>query len=213
MDRGNGSERSRKRLLEVDEAARRVIVRKGLRSTTLRDISREGGFTTGVLTHYFPDKDALITGVFSSASETWLSSMRVALAEAATVAGKLIAILELNIPSKPEDRLEWRLWAEMWSYASWAPEFAAHVVETDALWEAELRGVLEAAVAEGALPATVDTVVQARIVARLLDGLGIRSLLLSDYWALSRTAFVEYFGALGLDPAVLAEVRAAAARD
>jgi AcrR family transcriptional regulator len=59
--------RTQRRLDEVDEAARRVIVRKGLRSTTMRDISREGGFTTGVLTHYFPDKDALIVGVFSSA--------------------------------------------------------------------------------------------------------------------------------------------------
>ena len=36
------------------DAARRVIARKGLEATTLRDIAREGGFTTGVVTPLLP---------------------------------------------------------------------------------------------------------------------------------------------------------------
>ena len=87
--------RTQRRLVEVDEAARRVIVRKGLRSTTMRDISREGGFTTGVLTHYFPDKDALIVGVFSSASESWIELVRESLASAKTAQQRLAVIVSL----------------------------------------------------------------------------------------------------------------------
>ena len=41
---------------EVLMHARRVIMRDGLEATSLRRIAREGGFTTGVLTHYFADK-------------------------------------------------------------------------------------------------------------------------------------------------------------
>ena len=43
------SARSERRRREVCEAARRVIIRNGLETTTMRDISREGGFTTGVV--------------------------------------------------------------------------------------------------------------------------------------------------------------------
>ena len=56
------SERSERRRREVCVAARTVIVRQGLEATTLRDIAREGGFTTGVVSHYFPDKTAVIVG-------------------------------------------------------------------------------------------------------------------------------------------------------
>ena len=53
-----------------------MIARKSLEVTTLRDISREGGFTTGVVTHYFPDKQAVIVGAFAAASDDWLAEVR-----------------------------------------------------------------------------------------------------------------------------------------
>jgi AcrR family transcriptional regulator len=196
--------RTQRRLDEVDEAARRVIVRKGLRSTTMRDISREGGFTTGVLTHYFPDKDALIVVVFSSASEHWIERVRNSLAEAESAQDRLAVIVSLGIPADPDERREWRLWAEMWTYAGWNSEFADHIVATDALWEQELRGVLEQAVAAKLLPAGLDVEVQARVLARLIDGLGLRSLL-SGRWAEARATLIGHLAAIGLaQPAVRA---------
>jgi AcrR family transcriptional regulator len=189
--------RTQRRLDEVDEAARRVIVRKGLRSTTMRDISREGGFTTGVLTHYFPDKDALIVGVFSSVSQSWIEGVRASLAEAASARDRLAVIVELAIPADADERREWRLWAEMWSYAGWNTSFAEHIIETDAQWEHELRGVLEQAIAEQLLP-KLDVAVQARILARLIDGLGLRSLL-SGRWDEARATLVAHLAAIGLE--------------
>ena len=47
------------RRLEVTEAAWRVIVREGLDRTSMRAIAQELGSTTGVVTHYFRDKDEL----------------------------------------------------------------------------------------------------------------------------------------------------------
>ena len=189
--------RSQRRLREVDEAARQVIIRKGLKAATMRDISREGGFTTGVLTHYFPDKDALIVGVFSSASDAWIIRVREAFGAARTAEDQLRAFVTVGIPADPDERREWRLRAEMWSYAGWNEEFAAYIVETDALWEAELRGVLGRAVEAGLLDAGIDVAVQARVLARLIDGLGLRSLL-SGRWDEARATLVAHLGSLGL---------------
>jgi TetR/AcrR family transcriptional regulator, transcriptional repressor of bet genes len=197
--------RSERRLLEVDEAARRVIIRKGLKATTMRDISREGGFTTGVLTHYFPDKDALIVGVFSSASDDWIARVRAAFSSARSAEEMLRAVVALGIPADPDERREWRLWSEMWSYAGLNPDFAEYIVETDALWEAELRAVLERAVAERLLPKALDVRVQALVLARLIDGLGLRSLL-SGRWDDARATLVAHLASLGLPKAVVARL-------
>src|SRR4051812_32418395 len=60
------------RRTEVAYAAVRHILRHGLEATTLRRISREAGFTTGVISHHFPDKEALILACFETVSRDFI---------------------------------------------------------------------------------------------------------------------------------------------
>jgi len=190
------SERSERRRREVCDAARRVIARNGLEVTTLRDISREGGFTTGVLSHHFPDKEAVIAGAFAAASDDWITHMRESFAGAGSAEEMLEVLVRVAIPDDPELRREWRLWAEMWTYAGRHPDFAAQLVATDAPWEAEIRGVLESARAAGVIGA-IDVNVEAAALARLIDGLGLRAWL-SGRWAEARQLLVRHFATLGV---------------
>ena len=200
------SERSERRRREVCEAACRVIVRNGLETTTMRDISREGGFTTGLLTHYFPDKHAVIVGAFLAASEDWFAELRRSLAAAGTPDEQLVAIVHLALPSDPERRAEYRLWSEMWTYAARYPEFAAQLVETDAVWELEIRGVLERS-REAGLLANVDAAAEAAVLARLIDGLGLRAWM-GDSWEDARGRLVHHMGTLGVPGPVLRRMHA-----
>jgi AcrR family transcriptional regulator len=193
-------DRSQRRRREVCDAARRVIARNGLEVTTLRDISREGGFTTGVVTHYFPDKQAVIVGAFAAASDDWLAEVRARVADAGDAAGALVAIVQVAIPVDPVRRSEWRLWAEMWAYAGRDPEFAAQLVETDARWEREIRTVLARAGEEGVLPG-IDADREAPLLARLIDGLGLRAWL-SGRWPQARAQLVIHLAELGADAAL-----------
>jgi AcrR family transcriptional regulator len=45
---------------ELVEAAWRVIARAGMVGATMREIAREAGVSTGILAHYFADKEALL---------------------------------------------------------------------------------------------------------------------------------------------------------
>ncbi|MHC5718782.1 MAG: TetR family transcriptional regulator, partial [Nostoc sp.] len=47
------------RRIEVTKAAWRVIVREGLDRASMRAIAQELGSSTGVVTHYFRDKEEL----------------------------------------------------------------------------------------------------------------------------------------------------------
>ncbi len=194
-------ERSERRRREVCDAARRVIARNGLEVTTLRDISREGGFTTGVLSHHFPDKKAVIAGAFAAASEDWLVHVRESLGGAASAEEMLEALVRAAIPDDPERRGEWRLWAEMWTYAGRHPEFAVQLVATDALWETEIRTALEYARAAGVIGA-IDVDVEAAVLARLIDGLGLRAWL-SGRWAEARRLLVRHLATLGVTEPLL----------
>jgi AcrR family transcriptional regulator len=190
----------------VCEAACRVIIRNGLETTTMRDISREGGFTTGVLTHYFPDKHAVILGAFAAASDDWLAELRRRLAAAGTPEEQLVAIVHLALPADAGRRAEWRLWSEMWTYAGRDPAFAAQLVETDAVWEHEIRGVLERA-REAGLVANIEPASEAAVLARLIDGLGLRAWI-GHSWEDARARLVHHMGTLGVPGPVLRRMHA-----
>jgi AcrR family transcriptional regulator len=198
MTHAVGSEtRSEQRRREVAEAACRVILRKGLERTTVRDISREGGFTSGVLTHHFPDKQAVIVGAFIFASESFESHVRDAFAQAESPEELLKTLVAVSIPDSRTRRAEWRLWSEMWTYAGHDPDFAEHVVATDARWEELIADVMRRARDAGLLRADLDVEVQAGSYARLVDGAGLRAWLSGD-WAKARRQIVGHLAALGM---------------
>jgi AcrR family transcriptional regulator len=182
-------------------ATRRVIVRHGLEATTLREISREGGFTTGVLTHYYADKQALIDGTFAAISEAWIAGARATMRAAATGPELVAAFVAVTLPTEPERQAEWRLWAEMWTYAGTHREFEAQLDVTAASWESEIQSMLQRLEEDGLLPAGIDLAAEATVLARLVDGLGLRAWLTGE-WEQSRRLLVWHLGSLGLPPPV-----------
>ena len=110
--------------------------------------------------------------------------------------------MHVAIPDDPVRRSEWRLWAEMWAYAGRDPEFAAQLVETDARWEREIRAVLGRAGEEGVLPG-IDADREAPLLARLIDGLGLRAWL-SGRWSEARAQLVIHLAELGCGSAAAA---------
>jgi AcrR family transcriptional regulator len=199
------STRSQRRRRDVCDAARRAIIEKGLEATTLRDIAREGGFTTGV------DKHAVIVGTFAAASQDWLAAARSAIQAAGSPERQLEALVGVALPDDAPRRGEWRLWSEMWTYAGRDAEFAAQLIQTDALWELEIRGVLERTRKAGAIR-DIDVVVEARLLARLIDGLGLRAWL-SGRWFEARGELLAHLASLGVAESVLERMRVGLVKD
>jgi AcrR family transcriptional regulator len=181
---------------EVATAARRAMLRRGI-DATLREIAREGGFTTGLVSHYFPDKRAVVVGAFAAASEDFIGMVRDRLGAADDSNSLLAAFVEAAVPSAPDRQAEWRLWAEMWAYAGRDREFAAVVDQTDALWVREIEQLLDRLIADGVLRSDVDPSSQAIMLGRLVDGLGTRAWLNGD-WEQARSVLLDHLRSLGL---------------
>ncbi|KAM3106799.1 TetR/AcrR family transcriptional regulator [Phormidesmis sp. 146-33] len=104
------------RRLEVTEAAWRVIIREGLDRTSMRAIAQELGSTTGVVTHYFRDKDELTLFALERVFETLFSDIE------AGVKGKhglerLEQMILAALPLEPSGIRGWQVWIAFLGYA------------------------------------------------------------------------------------------------
>ena len=104
---------------EIAEAAWRVIEREGLAGADLREIPREAGHTTGVITHYFRDKRELMTFAFGLLVDRSTARMARASAEAG-----LTEALAQVLPLDKERRRETAVWLALVGASLTDPQLA-----------------------------------------------------------------------------------------
>lgn len=106
MSRPRGDHAGRREA--IANAAADAIASRGLENVTLRDIAALLGVTTGVLTHYFPSKDALVAFTKAQAFDRLLARARAA-AEGTAGIDRLHAVVAELLPVDAERRGTWRL--------------------------------------------------------------------------------------------------------
>ena len=92
----------------IARAATAVIAERGLETLTLRDLAAALGATTGVLTHYFPSKDALVAHTKELVFDARYARARLA-AEGASGGDRLHAVVAELLPLDAERRMTWRV--------------------------------------------------------------------------------------------------------
>ncbi len=99
---------------ELLEAVWRVIVRDGIEGTTIRGIAKETGWSTGVLSHYFADKDEIIASALRLAYERIAARWDEKL-DGLTGIRALHELVIDNLPLDDERKLETQLLMNYWS--------------------------------------------------------------------------------------------------
>jgi len=160
----------------IARAAWRTIARHGVDASTVRAIAREAGCSTGVLQHYFPDKDALLLHALRLATaQTGGRMARRAQATRGTAA--LRAVLREALPLDADSRLEWRIWLAFWGRAVNDAALAAEQRRRYVEWRGLLRDLLRAAQRAGELPHRLDPAREAESLVAFVDGIGLSATL------------------------------------
>ena len=94
----------------IGRAAADVIATRGLEQLTLRELAAALGVTTGVLTHYFPSKSALVTFTKELVFDAHFRAAQSA-AEGLEGMEALCAVLREVLPMDAERRTSWRVLA------------------------------------------------------------------------------------------------------
>ena len=164
------------RRLEVSEAAWRVIVREGLDRTSMRAIAQELNCTTGVVTHYFRNKQELILFALHQVTERLQVMMQAAIENLAGVE-RLVAMLLAFLPLDQERKEILRVWVAFLGYAVGRDELMVEHQQSAAKLRTVIIQELEALQSKDLIRADLVPQVEANALLALVNGVGIDSLI------------------------------------
>jgi TetR/AcrR family transcriptional repressor of bet genes len=164
-------------------AACRAIVAKGIEQVTMRDVAAEIGRSTGMVTHYFEDKEALLVAALSAVTEGCHRRIVFRAME------EPITIRELFSESLPLDaqrRLEWGVWLNYWAAIPTNANLASQQRQHYESWHHILESALTKLAREQTLRPDVDIPADTDFLMAVVDGVGLRATIDPAGWPPSR---------------------------
>ena len=117
-------------------AARRCFVRDGFHQTSMQDLVREAGMSSGAVYRYFPSKDAMIVAIAEENLDQIVAIVQESVAHGADLGAALAAALEFASSRHADDGFA-AIALVVWSEALRNPALAARLRESfDAAGEA-----------------------------------------------------------------------------
>ena len=167
------------RRLEVSAAAWRVIVREGLDRTSMRAIAQEMNCTTGVVTHYFRNKQELILFALHQVTERLQGLMGQATA-ARTGCDRLVAMLSSFLPIDPERQEILRVWMAFLGYAVGREDLMAEHQQSAGALRQMIIQELEMLQKQEQIRPDITPEAEANVLLALVNGLSLDTLIQSQ---------------------------------
>jgi TetR/AcrR family transcriptional repressor of bet genes len=169
--------------LELAWAACRAIASKGIERVTIRDVAAEAGRSTGMVTHYFADKESLLVAALTTATEACHARLlKRALADPTNLRG----VLSESLPLNAQVRLEWAVWVNYWATAATSGTLGAEQRRHYNSWHLIIEGVLTALKETGRIRDEIEPAAAADLLMTIVDGLGLRATVDPEGWPAKR---------------------------
>jgi AcrR family transcriptional regulator len=148
-----------------------VARRKGLASTTVRDVAAEMGTSSGLIHHYFSSMDDVLAAAFEIVASQDLGLSERLMAEAESPVEGLRIFFRTYTPSDKD--WAFQLWLDAWAEAARRPAIQATSRRLNLEWQTLLERTIEAGVRSGAFVCRDPDGAAWRILS-LLDGLALQ---------------------------------------
>src|SRR3954452_6523095 len=128
---------------QICRAAATVIAREGFAGTTLRKVADEAGVSTGMLNHYFTNRQDLLTQTLVFVSERTQTLSREAMEGLPPGWDRLRALLDAALPGDVSLNEGWRGWGNAYGEAGHPAELRPTIEARLQLWYPVLDHALE----------------------------------------------------------------------
>ncbi|MGZ5476238.1 MAG: TetR/AcrR family transcriptional regulator [Thermoanaerobaculia bacterium] len=112
-NRSKGEVVSEFRVQSIQDAAMRVIARKGMAAATMQEIAEEAGVAKGTIYLYFRDRDELVEKTFETAITLLIGNVERALESESAVEQKIRAAIAAKFAFFRENREFFRLYIQL----------------------------------------------------------------------------------------------------
>ena len=177
---------------ELVLAAWRVIAANGIDEVTIRDIARESGYSSGVLAHYFKNKDDLLAHALRL-SHTRIRKRYDTEVDTPVAVDALRAILIDNLPMDEQRDLETRIEMSFWARALRNEELHEIQREESETLRKLLRELVDEAKKEKAVAKKHDREEVIELLGAVIDGISLHALLYPDRLPPKKQAAVMEF--------------------
>ncbi len=159
------------RRIKVAQAAWRVIIREGLDRASMRAIAQELGSSTGVVTHYFRDKEELILFALEQVFENTLVNVKIC-AEGRQGIDRLTQMIFVALPLEDVDRADWKVWVAFLGYSIGREHLVReHRKRYDFLRQMLCQELADLQTAK-LIRSDLDVILEANALIALVDGIG-----------------------------------------
>jgi AcrR family transcriptional regulator len=164
---------------ELVRAAWRVIAERGIDEVTIREIAREAGYSSGVLAHYFENKDDLLAHA-SRMSHELIYRRYEAEVDTPLSRDALREVLMDNLPLDAQRDLETRIEMSFWARSLRNASLSGIQREKSRHLRGLIKELVRGSKSEGAIAEehNADRVVD--LLAALIDGISLHALLYPD---------------------------------
>jgi len=155
----------------IVDAALSVIIRQGIAATSVRDVAREMGTSSGLIHHYFASMDELLAEAFERVAAEELAVTVAALDTARDPVGRLANFFS-NYTRVDED---WgvQLWLDVWADAARRPALQRTSRRLNQAWQLLVVDLIRDGVRAGVMTCQDPEATAWRIIS-LLDGLALQ---------------------------------------
>ncbi|MEA5566710.1 TetR/AcrR family transcriptional regulator [Anabaena sp. UHCC 0399] len=159
------------RRIEVANAAWRVIIREGLDRASMRAIAQELGSSTGVVTHYFRDKEELILFALERVFKNVLEDMKFCIKGRQGI-DRLEQMILTALPLKMSDKADWKVWVAFLGYSIGREHLVQkHQKRYDILQQLISQELADLQTAN-LIRVDLDVTLEANVLIALVDGIG-----------------------------------------
>lgn len=163
---------------EIADIVCKLVAEVGMEAVTIRDVAREAGYSTTIVSHYFRNKKDLL--VFTVKESRLRSQRRVE--DVAAEGGDLQTCLEEFLPLDRVRLSEWRTWFGFWGTAKSDPDIAAERLTAQHESHDLIVNLLETERKKGKLPKTFDCGFHATRLQAVINGLAGLVTMDPDAW-------------------------------
>lgn len=161
---------------EIIKATWRLIAKKGIEGTTMREIAKEAGYANGALRHYFANKHELLTQAYAHVFDATNRRFG-ANGQGLTGVAALTALCAEVMPLDNERVLEARIVLPFWEIAINNPNLAKLNNESLDQWQQQIEQFLRQAVAESEIPSSLNIPAAAAELMSMMMGMQVMAVL------------------------------------
>ncbi|WP_248962719.1 TetR/AcrR family transcriptional regulator [Sphaerisporangium perillae] len=170
--RGSRADQADQRRAELLDAARRVVLERGISNTRVADIAKATNVSGGLIHYHFATKDELITAMLRVTIDGEVARLKELVQAEGPAAERLDRVLRYYIPRSRTDQ-SWLLWIDAFAAGLRETVVRDILLELETAWIGAVEQVIQAGVDSGAFTCD-DPHGAAERLDSMLDGLIIR---------------------------------------